>query len=730
MNYCELCGTPTKKPINRFCSVACKSKMPVKKVALDPTINIRCKIDGKVFSDHLNGSGTLTRYSKNVLKKEFDWNDWEKFDVELKPTWNCPYCSWTTIDVTNKSGCITTHLEEIHGETPETHSEKHPTDKELWQQYWKELEASNFLEESEDNRVQCLECGEFFKKLSNTHLLNAHNMTLFQYKKKHKGAKTISTTTTNKSREIYFSDDGLSKVNPNSNAQLELDEFIRSLGFDTICPKRFRLYDIDVYLPDLKIGFEYHGLFYHSQFRGNHLQSRHLDAVNAAEADGIQLIQIFEDEWKLKNEIIKSRIKNILGISEQKTSARKCAIRELTNGETKEFLDLNHLQGYQRASISIGLFYNTELIQCMTFTDINDRVSGNSKSEPGIFENVRSCIKMGWNVSGGFARILKYFELAYNPSMMIGFADRRWSSLVRGTYYDRLGFEFNSTTRPCFWAMRGYTRRQHRSSFTKKKMLASYPEIFEEFDINELTQFKMIEMMGYDIIWDCGNLKYIKTYNAPKNIPVTDADGLDIVDDNFVRENRKRTEQLNRYDPDKLILCIPCNQWFPLNGMASHVHQTHKQEIDEFVRIHGEYRPKQMLLEKRLVEAGDAFECLECNERQVSNKQLVQHINKKHGSFDQYAIKYFFNGEHPTCECGCGEKVSLKSQPPYKSDFISGHNPNGMIGKKHKLESRRKQKEKSIGRYSLEWFIGRYGDAIGREEYTKRNKKISNSNKH
>jgi hypothetical protein len=78
--------------------------MPVKKVALDPTMNIRCKIDGKVFSDYLNGSGTLTRYSKNVLKKELDWNDWEKFDVELKPTWNCPYCSWTTIDVTNKSG--------------------------------------------------------------------------------------------------------------------------------------------------------------------------------------------------------------------------------------------------------------------------------------------------------------------------------------------------------------------------------------------------------------------------------------------------------------------------------------------------------------------------------------------------------------------------------------------------------------------------------------------------
>jgi hypothetical protein len=441
------------------------------------------------------------------------------------------------------------------------------------------------------------------------------------------------------------------------------------------------------------------------------------------------LIQIFEDEWLQKNEITKSRIKNILGITEKKVFARKCEIRELSKIQSKEFLDENHLQGYQKADVSIGLYYEGELVQCMTFGDINNRVSGTIHSEARVYENVRSCVKMNWNVVGGFERLLSYFETRYNPGMIVGFADRRWSSTIKGTYYDRLGFEFEKITRPCFWGMRGYINRLHRSSFTKPKMLQKHPEIFEERNINELTQFKMIEMMGYDIIWDCGNLKYVKIYDLNRSIPVLDSDGTDIIADNYVRENRRRTEVLKKYNPDALVRCIPCNSDFPLTGMAAHIHQTHRQEIDEFVKEHGEYRPKQILLEQRLLEVGDAFKCLECNLRMMSNKQLVQHINKNHGPFDEYAIKHFFNGEYPTCECGCGQKVSLKTRPPYKSDFISGHNPNGMTGKKHNLEAREKQKEKSVGRYSLSWFIGRYGEEIGIKKYAERNKKLSNRNK-
>jgi hypothetical protein len=113
----------------------------------------------------------------------------------------------------------------------------------------------------------------------------------------------------------------------------------------------------------------------------------------------------------------------------------------------------------------------------------------------------------------------------------------------------------------------------------------------------------------------------------------------------------------------------------------------------------------------------------------MSNKQLVQHVNTNHGTFDDYIIKFIFDGNYPTCRCGCGEKVALKSQPPYSREYIAGHNPNGMLGKSHSAETRKKQKEKSIGRYSLGWFINRYGNVEGAKKYSERNKKLSNRNK-
>jgi hypothetical protein len=67
---------------------------------------------------------------------------------------------------------------------------------------------------------------------------------------------------------------------------------------------------------------------------------------------GIHLIQIFEDEWILKKEIVKSIIKNSLGIIEQKIYGRKTIIKEIINNEeVKDFININHIQGYVSASV-------------------------------------------------------------------------------------------------------------------------------------------------------------------------------------------------------------------------------------------------------------------------------------------------------------------------------------------------------------------------------------------
>jgi group I intron endonuclease len=53
---------------------------------------------------------------------------------------------------------------------------------------------------------------------------------------------------------------------------------------------------------------------------------------------------------------------------------------------------------------------------------------------------------------------------------------------------------------------------------------------------------------------------------------------------------------------------------------------------------------------------------------------------------------------------------------------------NGMFGKSHTEESKELQKAAAVGRYSLQWFISRYGQEIGTAKYQDRCQALKNRN--
>lgn len=59
------------------------------------------------------------------------------------------------------------------------------------------------------------------------------------------------------------------------------------------------------------------------------------------------------------------------------------------------------------------------------------------------------------------------------------------------------------------------------------------------------------------------------------------------------------------------------------------------------------------------------------------------------------------------------------------SDISSGEG-NPMFGEKHSAEAIQKQKTKAIGRYTLEWFVSRYGKPDGQIKFDERRSKMSN----
>lgn len=85
-----------------------------------------------------------------------------------------------------------------------------------------------------------------------------------------------------------------------------------------------------------------------------------MNKTESCEKIGIRLIHIFEDEWIEHIDIVKSKLKHILGRDncQPKVLARKCSVGEISNQLAKEFLIKNHIQGFARSTVYLGCFYN------------------------------------------------------------------------------------------------------------------------------------------------------------------------------------------------------------------------------------------------------------------------------------------------------------------------------------------------------------------------------------
>jgi len=280
-----------------------------------------------------------------------------------------------------------------------------------------------------------------------------------------------------------------------SGGEKELVKFIKSLRIKLIEGDRKILnnLELDVYVPSKKIAFEFDGLYWHSEnFKD---KNYHLNKTELCEEKGIKLIHVFEDEWMFKKDIVKSRIKNILGLTGNKIYARKCEIREVKSSESKLFLNDNHIQGNVNSKIKLGLYYNNELVSLMTFGSLRKNL--NQSSVDNVYELLRFCNKLNCSVIGGADKLLKHFIKEYNPKEIISYADRRWS---QGELYERLGFDFIHNSGINYSYVIG-NKRENRFNYRKDILIK------EGFN-KELSEHKIMLERGIYRVYDCGSKKY------------------------------------------------------------------------------------------------------------------------------------------------------------------------------------------------------------------------------
>lgn len=279
-----------------------------------------------------------------------------------------------------------------------------------------------------------------------------------------------------------------------SKGQEELEAFINSLGFKTARNDRktIKPLEIDILLPEQKIGFEYNGEFYH-QDNG---PLYHKNKTELAEAKGVHLIHIFETEWIHYRDLIKTQIKNLL--CESEITAEECIIKEVGFKERQEFLNQYHINGDSNSTkVALGLYKGEELISLMIF-------SKSWFNQAYEYELARYCSVK--KVVGGFSKLLKHFEETYHPKSLISYADRKWVN-KNDNIYERNGFNLHHISEPSFF----YTKPKNpiiikRYQVQKPKMLLG-----DNYDPN-LTVKENMEKLGFVINYDCGNLVYEKIY--------------------------------------------------------------------------------------------------------------------------------------------------------------------------------------------------------------------------
>ncbi len=217
---------------------------------------------------------------------------------------------------------------------------------------------------------------------------------------------------------------------PFSSSEKELLSFISSIYSGPIQENSRSVippYEVDIFLPELSLAFEYNDVYWHSS--DNVHDDYHKIKTELCEQAGVRLVHIFEDDWNYKQEIMKSILQNMIHPqNNHKIFARKCRIEKIDLSETNDFLEQNHIQGSVLIqTVCYGLYCDDDLVSLMSF-----------KKNKSRFELQRYGIKLGHTIIGGAEKLWSYFLKNHNPEFVITYAD---ISLFTGRVYQKLGFQ-------------------------------------------------------------------------------------------------------------------------------------------------------------------------------------------------------------------------------------------------------------------------------------------------
>lgn len=309
-----------------------------------------------------------------------------------------------------------------------------------------------------------------------------------------------------------------------SSGETELYEFVASLvGIDKvrrnvrgILPGSLEL---DVVVPEKAMAFEFNGLYWHSVDAGKS-PDYHLRKFELAREAGYRLVQVWEDDWERRRDVVRRMLATKLGALDalgrldavwgdshlRRLYARKLALGEVSGRAAKWFMEQNHVQGAVTATRHFALMDGDAPVAVMSVRSPENNVR--TSRPAGVWEICRyatSCV-----VVGGFSRLMAHAE---RTLIAEGVDLRRWVSFSAndvsdGAMYARCGFEHERDV-ACDYKYAGrFTDcvRKSKECFQRRRFREDPGLVWDE----SWTEREAARQNGLWCIYDAGKVRWGK----------------------------------------------------------------------------------------------------------------------------------------------------------------------------------------------------------------------------
>lgn len=275
-----------------------------------------------------------------------------------------------------------------------------------------------------------------------------------------------------------------------SNAETELFESINVENKLQTNRNIITGFEIDIYLPEFKVGIEYNGMYWHSEQKGID-KFYHLDKTILAENEGIFLIHIFEVEWLFRRKQVLALIEKCIGLCSRTIHTDDLIITNISDTIMNSFIDENSIHfSISYNEKKVGAFYNEELVAVMALKHFKDK---------DIV--TKFCEKNDIYFNGDiFGKMLNVFNVL---NTVFYYPDRRFHR-VNDEKILKSGFSFEGGTEPELL----YNKKMNfiHSQNIHRKNIQNFVLHYD----NSLSIYENMILNGYFSIWNCGKLVYKK----------------------------------------------------------------------------------------------------------------------------------------------------------------------------------------------------------------------------